>query len=162
MRLRRPISFAIVVTIATLLIHCHSQYRPLTTAEGCACKPTEYCTVTPPPRSGGEARFECAPLPQACGARPTCDCVGNSAIDSCRDEDGRITLMPQRDVASCDSCSKEEYCEDRGVERYCRAMPPQCDETPTCACFMATGRGRAYGVECHDTSGRIVASLPAK
>ena len=162
MHLRKPLTFAIVITIATLLVHCHSQYRPLQTADRCACKPTEFCTVTPS-ANGGEPTLACAPLPQVCGTRPTCDCVGG-ATDACRDEDGRLTVMPQRPVTTCDACSKDEYCMDESSEqsaRFCRVLPPQCDETPTCACFMET-RGHSGRFACNDDHGRIVARLATR
>ena len=158
--MRKFVGFVASSFLAVLLVHCHGQYRPLVTADACACKTTEYCKVTPPV-AGGEASLACAPLPVACGARPSCDCVG-AATDAGRDEDGRLTVIPQRAVPACDACSADEYCLDHvpaaGGERFCRVLPPQCDATPTCSCFMES-RGRSGKFTCDEHGGRIVASL---
>lgn len=160
MRLRTLVSSIAFAAVAMVLVHCTSQYRPLQTADRCACKPSEFCKVTPP-SAGGDAKIECAPLPVACSARPTCDCVGDKT-DACRDEDGRLTVMPQRAVVACDACSADEYCMDRTAEpsggRFCRVLPPQCDESRTCACFMET-RGASAKIACTHESGRIVARM---
>ncbi len=135
------------------LIHCHS-YHPLETADECACRVGDYCKVMPP-AGGRPAQIECVPLPAACGGRPTCDCVG-SAADACRDYDGRLTLLPPREVTSCDACSDEELCVEAGGTALCRVLPPQCESTPSCACFMQTRQ--AAKLSCSEHKGRIIAA----
>ena len=139
------------VVVAAALVHCGASYKPLDVAESCACRTSEYCNVT-------TGRVACLPLPVACGARPTCDCVGSRA-DACRDEDGRITLFPTREVPDCNACSSQEYCSvGRDVSTgTCRVLPPECAETPTCACFLGS-RGRSATWACTERSGHIVAS----
>ncbi len=136
--------------VAAALVHCGASYKPLDVAESCACRTSEYCSV-----AAGHAT--CHPLPMACGERPSCDCVGSRA-DACRDEDGRLTLFPTREVPNCNACSSQEYCsvghEGAGS---CRVLPPECAETPTCACFLGN-RGRSARWDCAMQSGHIVAS----
>jgi len=92
-----------------------------------------------------------------CGARPSCDCIGSRA-DACRDEDGRITLFPTRDVPNCNECSAQEYCSiGTNPIATCRVVPPECEGTPTCACFLGN-RNRSAHYACSDQSGHIVAS----
>jgi hypothetical protein len=98
------------------------------------------------------------PLPATCGTHSSCDCVGERA-DACRDDDGRITLVPTRAAATCDACSREEYCiDDAAHGAVCRLLPPECDATPSCACFLGA-RGHSAKYACSDRHGRVVASL---
>ncbi|HEY1954096.1 MAG TPA: hypothetical protein VGH28_00740 [Polyangiaceae bacterium] len=127
-------------------ICCHAQYRPLDVADSCACRPSEYCKVTP-------GRAECLALPASCGERPTCACVGDRS-DACRDDDGRITLLPPRAVPACDACAPEEFCIDVGAPA-CRVVPPDCEGTPTCDCVLRSPLAATkYSCEAH--SGRVV------
>ncbi len=152
----RKLMFIAAVGAAAVMVHCRSQYRPLEAADECACRVGEYCKVSPP-SGAARARIECAPLPATCGARPTCDCVG-SAVDACRDDDGRLTLLPPRLVASCDACSGEELCvQGLTASPFCRLLPPQCEATPSCACFVQTRQ--ASRLACSEHDGHIVASL---
>jgi hypothetical protein len=143
----RWVAYAAVITSA--LVHCGASYKPLDVAESCACRTSEYCSVA-------AGHVTCNPLPATCGNRPTCDCVGDRG-DACRDEDGRLTLFPTRDVPNCNECSAQEYCSLRGSTGTCRVLPPECAETPTCACFLGS-RGRSATWACSERSGHIVAS----
>jgi hypothetical protein len=136
--------------VAAALVQCGARYKPLDVADSCACRTSEFCSV-----SAGHTA--CHPLPLACGAKPSCDCVG-SRNDACRDEDGRLTLFPTREVRRCDECGAQEYC-SVGSESManCRVLPPECEGTPTCACFLGN-RGRSAHWACSDRSGHIVAS----
>jgi hypothetical protein len=145
----RCIAFAAVM--AGVLFHCGGSYRPLDVADACACKPSEYCEVSAP------KQVTCHALPQTCGTRPSCDCVGDRG-DACRDEDGRITVLPSRSVGTCDACSSQEYCAETANGSVCRVLPPECDATPTCACFLGS-RGRSARFTCAERSGRVVASI---
>jgi len=78
--------------------------------------------------------------------------------DACRDDDGRVVLIPEREVATCDACSSDEYCLERDTASSCRVLPPECDTTPTCACFLGS-RGRALRYECSSREGRLVTRL---
>jgi hypothetical protein len=156
MRSRNVIMIAFAAMLVALL-QCQAQYRPLHAAEGCACKPSEYCKVSAPSPTA-HAELACLPLPRACGNHPTCDCIGERT-DACRDEDGRLTLLPPRTVSACDACSAEEYCTENGVGgATCRVLPPQCDATPSCACFMEAP-SRANRFACVERRGRVVARL---
>jgi hypothetical protein len=139
---------ALGVAIVTVALACHSQYHPLDVADECACTPSQYCKV-----SGGTA--QCIALPMSCGDRPTCDCVGDPH-DACRDEDGRITLLPARQARSCDECSKEEYCFESAGGSACRVLPPECDATRTCACFLGA-RNHSARFACDERAGHVVA-----
>jgi hypothetical protein len=131
-----------------IAVACHTQYRPLDVAERCACSPSQYCKVV-------GASATCLALPLACGARPSCDCVGDRR-DACRDEDGRITLLPTREARSCDACSSEEYCFEDAGGSACRVLPPECDATRTCACFLGA-RGHSARFACAERAGHVVA-----
>jgi hypothetical protein len=137
--------------VAAALVHCGASYKPVDVAdESCRCRTSEYCSVA-------MGHVACLPLPASCGERPTCNCVGDRA-DACRDEDGRLTLFPTRSVLNCGECSSQEYCEaGREVMHTCRVLPPECAETPTCACFLGS-RGRSATWSCTERSGRIIAS----
>lgn len=148
MRVKWLVGAAVVAAAA--LVHCGAHYKPLDIAESCACRTSEYCSVA----AGGHVAS--LALPVACGARPTCDCVGNRG-DACRDEDGRLTLFPTRDVASCNDCSSQEYCSASHGAGTCRVLPPECADTPTCACFLGS-RNRSATWACTERSGHIVAS----
>lgn len=152
----RHILAALAAIAAVALLHCQ-QYHPLETADRCACKLSEYCKVSAPSPTA-RADLACVPLPETCGARPTCDCIGERA-DSCRDEDGRLTLLPPRTVSACAACSAEEYCTENGpAGATCSVLPPQCDATPSCACFMES-RWRSNRFACAERSGHVVARL---
>ncbi len=147
-------ALVLVPALVVSLVACRGGYHPLEVADRCACKPTEVCRVTPP-AGGGAATTSCEPLPRGCGDRPTCDCVGTKD-DACRDEDGRLTLIPTRAVVSCNDCSSDEVCfSGHEAMKTCRARPPQCDETPTCACFLETRRNAAE-LKCDESAGRLV------
>ena len=137
-----------VAIVGVVVVACHAQVRPLDVAERCACSPSQYCKVV------GETAT-CLALPLACGSRPTCDCVGDRA-DACRDEDGRITLLPTRQARSCDECSRDEYCVEGTNAATCRVLPPECDEKRTCACFLGA-RGHAARFACDERAGHVVA-----
>jgi hypothetical protein len=75
--------------------------------------------------------------------------------DSCRDEDGRLTLLPQRSVERCDKCASEEYCLAQPTGAVCGVLPPQCEEKAerTCDCFT---RSHNLGkVSCREADGRL-------
>lgn len=129
--------------VGVVFLGCASQAHPLAIADSCACSPKEYCVV----QAGA---WSCKALPAACGAKPSCACVGTKE-DSCRDEDGRLTLLPQRPVASCEACSSEEYCLNASA---CGVLPPQCDEEKTCDCFERA-RDPGKKLACNLRSGRI-------
>ena len=68
----------------------------------------------------------------------------------------RGALFPTRAVATCDACSRDEYCVD-GATRSCRVLPPECADTGSCACFLGA-RGGSAQYACGERRGHIVAT----